>query len=143
MFFIAVVREVKEETGIDASFLSLAAIMEGHRGTGPTRENASDLYCVCVLKAHDENQPIRIQESELEKSEWVPIDHALSHHRLVGPNNAIGQMYRTAFSIALRHHEQTPSFDSLGGLSQKVLPMGIGKRNVNVFQAVVPDVPAK
>lgn len=135
--YLAVVREVKEETGIDTNFVSLAAIMEGHRGTGPTRENASDLYCVCVLQAHNENQPIVIQESELEKSEWIPIDYAFSHHRIVGPNNAIGHIYRTAYSIALQHRSNSPSVHYPGGFSQKVLPIGIGKRNVNVFQPTV------
>ena len=114
-------------------------MMEGHRGTGPTRESASDLYCVCVLKASDENQPIRIQESELERSDWVPVEQALSHHKLVRPDTAIGQMYRTALSVALNLNDEkslcAPGTSS--GLSQSVLPFGIGNRQVNVLQVEV------
>jgi hypothetical protein len=135
--YAAVVREVKEETGIDSTFQTLVAIMEGHRGSGPTRESASDLYCVCVLKANDESQSIRMQESELERSDWVPVEQALSHHRLVYPSTAFGQMYRTALSIALHLNDKNSTPIAGCGLSQSVLPFGIGNRQVNVMQVEI------
>jgi hypothetical protein len=135
---VAVVREVKEETGIDSTFHRLVAIMEGHKGSGPTRESASDLYCICVLRANDEGQSIRIQESELERSDWVPVEQALSHHKLVYPSTAIGQMYRTALSVALDLNDgKSPITTGNCGLSQHVLPFGIGNRKVNVMQVQV------
>jgi hypothetical protein len=137
-----VIREVKEETGIDSSFHRLVAILEGHRGSGPTRENSSDLYCVCVLKATDESQPITIQETELERSDWIPIDEALSHHPMLSPSNAFGQMYRTALSIALHTNEPEagPPPVALGaGLFPSVFPLGMGKRQATVWQALTPQ----
>ncbi len=48
--------EAKEETGIDCRFVKLASISEFHDGRGPSREGASDLYCIAVLNAVNETQ---------------------------------------------------------------------------------------
>lgn len=142
----AVAREIKEETGLDSTFLSLAAIMEGHKGQGPTRENASDLYCVCVLKVNDESQPLKKQELELEDCAWIPVEQALSHHPILSPETAFGKVYRSALSIALKYQniqdKETESSDSSQsnhvsglslGLTQSIYPLGIGKRLSNVL----------
>lgn len=95
----ASIREVKEETGIDTEFVRLAAIVEGHQGRGPSRESASDLYCVSVLRVLDENQPIVMQEAEIEKCAWVDVDRVMSHP-LYREHSAFGESYRAALRVA-------------------------------------------
>ena len=120
--------------------------MEGHGGRGPTRENASDLYCVCVLKASYESQPLKMQELELANCAWIPVDQALSHHPILAPETAFGKVYRSALSAALKYQNKEGVADrpqcnndnnnstpiSLG-LTQSKYPLGIGKKIENVL----------
>ena len=66
----AVLREVKEETGIDCNLIG----MIGFR-SGVIREEISDNMAIFLLEAQDEKQPIRAQLSELYVAEWLsPAD---------------------------------------------------------------------
>ncbi len=66
----AVLREVKEETGIDCNLLG----MIGFR-SGVIRQEVSDNMAIFLLEAQDEEQPITAQLSELYKADWVsPAD---------------------------------------------------------------------
>lgn len=131
---------------MDTEFLSLTAILEGHRGQGPTRENASDLYCVCVLKALDEYQPLKMQELELENCAWIPVNQALNHHPILSPDTAFGKIYRTALTTALNYQNCTevtknyiPSSPISLGLTQSKYPIGIGKKLSNVLHMKFSD----
>ena len=64
----AVVREVREETGIETSFVSLACFRSQHG----YRYGKSDIYFVCRLEplTHE----ITLQEEEIEECLWMPID---------------------------------------------------------------------
>lgn len=62
----AVLREVKEETGIDCELLG----MIGFR-SGVIREEISDNMAIFLLKAQDEKQPIAAQQSELYSADWI------------------------------------------------------------------------
>lgn len=66
----AVLREVKEETGIDCELMG----MIGFR-SGVIREEISDNMAIFLLKAESEEQPIVAQLSELYLADWVsPAD---------------------------------------------------------------------
>lgn len=137
-----VVREVREETGIECNFSRLVAIVEGHHGSGPARESASDLYCVSVLNCTDETQPIVPQVHEIEKCQWVPVKEVLTHP-LYGPGTAFGACFRSALAVCngntvsstnVDSTKQTGAFSFLNtqGLVNSVLPV-VGKRTASVY----------
>ncbi|KAF6153784.1 hypothetical protein GIB67_001017 [Kingdonia uniflora] len=62
------IREVKEETGIDAEFVEVLAFRQSHKSFF----DKSDLFFMCMLRPLSFN--IEKQESEIEAAEWMPID---------------------------------------------------------------------
>jgi len=69
----AVVREVREETGIESEFISLNCFRHWHG----YRYGKSDIYFVCRLKplSHD----ITLDPSEIAEALWMPLDEYLNH----------------------------------------------------------------
>uniref|UniRef100_A0A7N0TZJ3 Nudix hydrolase domain-containing protein n=1 Tax=Kalanchoe fedtschenkoi TaxID=63787 RepID=A0A7N0TZJ3_KALFE len=63
----AAVREVKEETGINAEFVEVLAFRQGHKYFF----GKSDLFFICMLKPLSFD--IKLQESEIEAAKWLPI----------------------------------------------------------------------
>lgn len=61
----AVLREVKEETGMDCQVIG----MIGFR-SGVIREEISDNLAIFLLKADDDQQKLTVQESELYEAAW-------------------------------------------------------------------------
>ncbi|XP_019188913.1 PREDICTED: nudix hydrolase 2-like isoform X2 [Ipomoea nil] len=68
----AAVREVKEETGIDAKFVEILAFRQSHKSFF----EKSDLFFVCMLQPLSFN--IRIQEQEIEAAQWIPYEEYAS-----------------------------------------------------------------
>ncbi|XP_020959308.1 nudix hydrolase 2 [Arachis ipaensis] len=64
----AVVREVKEETGIDSEFVEVLAFRQSHK----TFFEKSDLFFVCLLRPLTSD--IKIQEVEIDAAKWMPFD---------------------------------------------------------------------
>ncbi|EPS65799.1 hypothetical protein M569_08976, partial [Genlisea aurea] len=64
----AAVREVKEETGIDAKFLELLAFRQSHRAYF----DKSDLFFVCLLEPLSFD--IHPQEAEIEAAQWMAYE---------------------------------------------------------------------
>ena len=95
----AAVREVKEETGIDCSFVSLIGMVEFHTKTGPTnvaREGTSDLYSVCVLRVLDERQEITPQPEEISACKWIPAEDLLQSSKMYEKGTLFGDLFRRA-----------------------------------------------
>lgn len=69
----AAIREVKEETGIDAIFESMITFRHRHNATFGN----SDIYVVVLLKAMSTN--IVKCESEIKECKWMNIDEYLNH----------------------------------------------------------------
>lgn len=69
----AVVREVREETAVQATFHSLIGIRHAH----VNRFGKSDLYFVCRLTPLSEE--IQPQESEIAECVWMPVEQFLQH----------------------------------------------------------------
>ncbi|KAJ3691945.1 hypothetical protein LUZ60_012295 [Juncus effusus] len=66
--FSGVIREVKEETGIDTSFLEVVAFRHAHQ----VIFDQSDILFICMLKPISFN--ISIDESEIENATWMALD---------------------------------------------------------------------
>ncbi|XP_043692608.1 nudix hydrolase 2-like isoform X3 [Telopea speciosissima] len=64
----AVVREVKEETGIDAEFVEVLAFRQSHQSFF----GKSDLFFVCMMRPLSFD--IQKQEVEIEAAQWMPIE---------------------------------------------------------------------
>lgn len=69
----AAVREVKEETGIDATFESMVTLRHTHN---MMFEN-SDIYVIVLLKATSET--IIKADIEIKACQWMPIDEYMNH----------------------------------------------------------------
>ncbi|CAD5175269.1 unnamed protein product [Musa acuminata subsp. malaccensis] len=63
-----VIREVKEETGVDTEFIEVLAFRQSHKSFF----GKSDLFFVCMLRplSHD----IYPQELEIEAAQWMPVE---------------------------------------------------------------------
>lgn len=66
-----VMREVREETGIETRFEALMGFRHWHG----YRYDKSDIYFICRLRPL--NTDIRIQESEIAEAKWMPLDDYL------------------------------------------------------------------
>ncbi|CAN0927237.1 Nudix hydrolase 7 [Linum grandiflorum] len=64
----AAVREVKEETGIDAEFVEMLTFRQSHKSFF----SKSDLMFVCMLRPLSAN--ITAQQSEIEAAKWMPVN---------------------------------------------------------------------
>ena len=68
-----VVREVKEETGVDSKYIGLM----GMREMKNYRFGASDIYFICLLEA-DSTKPLSVDRSEVDDVRWWSISEYLS-----------------------------------------------------------------
>ncbi len=69
----AIIREVREETGIEARFAHLVCFRHWHR----YRYGKSDIYFVCKLEAV--TTEIHRQTEEIDECMWMPVDEYLQH----------------------------------------------------------------
>ncbi|XP_057816556.1 nudix hydrolase 8 isoform X4 [Cryptomeria japonica] len=93
--FNGVVREVKEETGIDAKFLEVAVLRHFHNAPF----NKSDLNLICIL------QPlsfvIKIQETEIEAAKWMPFKEFAAQ-----PKYRESELYKKIFDVCIASFEK-------------------------------------
>ncbi|MGK0256324.1 MAG: 8-oxo-dGTP diphosphatase [Arcobacteraceae bacterium] len=80
----AVVREVKEETGIDVEFTSIIAL--GH--FKPLQFGESNLYVGCTAKALSKEINI-IDDYEIIEARWMDLDEFLNHEEVLVFNKTI------------------------------------------------------
>lgn len=66
--YAAAVREVKEETDVDAEFVEVLAFRQSHKEFF----EKSDLFFLCML--HPLSSHIQIQESEIAAAQWMPLE---------------------------------------------------------------------
>ncbi|KAK8939218.1 Nudix hydrolase 8 [Platanthera zijinensis] len=69
--FNGAIREVKEETGIETTFLEVVAFRHAHQ----VAFDKSDLFFVCMLKPL--TLQINIDESEIEEAKWMALEEFL------------------------------------------------------------------
>ncbi|XP_048233325.1 nudix hydrolase 2 isoform X2 [Ricinus communis] len=91
----AAVREVKEETGIDAEFVEVLAFRQSHQSFF----GKSDLFFVCMLRPLSFN--IQVQESEIEAAQWMPIEEYVNQ-----PYNQKYQLFKYVAEICKAKSER-------------------------------------
>ncbi|XP_058729878.1 nudix hydrolase 7-like [Vicia villosa] len=64
----AVIREVKEETGIETKFVEVLAFRQSHKSFF----QKSDMFFVCMLQP--QSFDIQSQASEIEATKWMPVE---------------------------------------------------------------------
>ncbi|XP_042510888.1 nudix hydrolase 8-like [Macadamia integrifolia] len=69
--FTGVVREVKEETGIDAEFLEVIAFRHAHN----VAFRKSDLFFICMLRPL--STEIKVDDLEIQAAKWMPLTEFL------------------------------------------------------------------
>lgn len=65
--FDGAIREVKEETGVDARFVEVVGFRQGHQ----CQFDKSDLFFLCILRPT--STEIVAQESEIAAAKWMPL----------------------------------------------------------------------
>ncbi|XP_022136268.1 nudix hydrolase 2-like isoform X2 [Momordica charantia] len=109
----AAIREVKEETDIDAEFVEVLAFRQSHNSFF----TKSDLFFVCMLRPS--SYDIQKQASEIEAAKWMPIDE-YADQPFVRANSAFD--YVAKVCVAKANNDYTglsanPTFSSSGKLS--------------------------
>ena len=79
----AVVREVREETGVETEFDALVCFRHWHG----YRYGKSDIYFVCRL--HPKSEAISIQEEEIAECRWMPVEDYLGAENVSVFNKSI------------------------------------------------------
>lgn len=121
---VAAVREVREETGIDVVFESIATARETHTAFDGA---CTDIYMVCACALHpkygkDDVPDPRPQPSEIARASWIPLETFLGsrYYR----KGLYGEMLREAAKVCKRR----------GGMGRKVLP-SLGGREESLYHA--------
>lgn len=89
----AVVREIKEETGIDCEVTGLI----GFR-TGVISKEISDNMAIFYCKPLDENQPIVVQQSELYDACWADVEELTT-------GDGASRMLQKMATYDIAHHQ--------------------------------------
>lgn len=105
----AVAREVKEETGVNAKFHSIATFRETH--SGPF--GSTDIYAVCAMTLVDTDsyttspspKPITPHPDEIKACEWIPMEEFLGSPYY--KKGLYGSLLKTAAPIAQAAAELT------------------------------------
>lgn len=114
---VAAIREVKEETGIDAEFVEVLAFRQSHKSFF----GKSDLFFLCMLRPC--SYDIQMQDSELEAAQWMPItDYAAQSF------NKRNELFNYVAQICV-----TKSEKDYHGFSPVSATTGSGKRSYLYF----------
>jgi len=93
-FSAGVVRETREETGIETEFQGLLSLRHHHRGQFST----SNIYAVCRLKPL--THTIVIDEVEIGNAKWIPVDEYLNHPGVGSYNKRVVMAALASSSLA-------------------------------------------
>lgn len=120
-------REVKEETGIDASFSALLAFRHQHQMTW----GRSDLYFLCLLRPTKQNQEIRIEDTnEISEACWMDAGKfiASTSHPM---NKIVAELAlssaRSSAAVDGAHHLQI--------MEESTVYIPVTKRTVKIYTA--------
>lgn len=105
----AVVREVWEETAVQAEFHSLIGVRHAH----VNRFGKSDLYFVCRLTPLSEE--IQPQESEIAECVWMPVEQFLQHEEVSAFNRNFVELAISTTGL------ETAVFEDYPGLARQAV----------------------
>lgn len=95
----AAVRELKEETGLDATFEGIVCFRQAH-----TESGASDLFFVCLLKLNsDKEQSHRPCADEIADIAWMPVEEYANQD--AWQNSPLYKELNDAMMRAARHEK--------------------------------------
>jgi len=98
----AVIREVWEETAVQAEFHSLIGVRHAH----VNRFGKSDLYFVCRLTPLSEE--IQPQESEIAECIWMPVEQFLQHEEVSAFNRNFVELAIRTTGMEVAEFEDYP-----------------------------------
>jgi len=131
----AVSREVKEETGISASFGAVSTIQSIHHvdptRAGPSRTGSSDLYCICVLHPTDETEELKPQAEEIAACTWMPFDEMMKLPFYSQNGTIFNHAMQQAMSIS---RKDGTTFE--GGLGVSTLDIGFRPGKVAIYSSL-------
>jgi len=108
----AAVRELKEETGLDATFEKLVCFREAHSGLF----GRSDLFFVALLELDPTKEiKIKVQEEEIAKAKWMDVEEYAAQQLWQG-----SPVYKEMNDAMIRVKNGKSSAGFLG----KTLPVG-------------------
>uniref|UniRef100_A0A2P2LKT8 Uncharacterized protein MANES_13G061400 n=4 Tax=Rhizophora mucronata TaxID=61149 RepID=A0A2P2LKT8_RHIMU len=113
----AAIRELKEETGIEAEFVEILAFRQSHRSFF----QKSDLFFVCKLQPLSFD--IKKQDSEIEAAQWMPIGDYVDQ-----PYNKEHQLFKYIAQIC-----KTSSEKNYAGFSAATAATASGKQTYLYF----------
>jgi len=103
----AVIREVREETGIEAAFEGVVCMRHRHEA----RFGLSDLYVICRLRAL--STEIEHDPSEIDECRWMAVDEFLSSNFVAGFNREIVRRAMSGVRLADVGLEQEQGYEFL------------------------------
>lgn len=110
-----VAREVREETGVKATFLSVLAARHQH-GAAFGRD---DMYCICLMRP--ETHEIVIQEGEIGEAAWLPLTEYYESTKATSARQGVDENFN---SYVVRHVlaacERGEDLSSLGFAGRKM-----------------------
>ncbi|KAF8032690.1 hypothetical protein BT93_D1573 [Corymbia citriodora subsp. variegata] len=109
--FEGVVREVKEETGIDTEFIEIIGFRHAH----DVAFNKSDLFFICMLRPL--STQIMIDDVEIQAAKWMPLVEFVKHQLVQGDRmfKKVIDIYIARLSkqyCGLSAHQSASKFDS-------------------------------
>jgi len=120
----AVVREIKEETGIDAEVVSLVGFREAHAPTSANwMSGTTNIFMVFLLRP--KSTEIAIQEREIAKCEWLPLDEYWENAE---DRMKPGTLYHSLAALACDVHHGTVS-----GFENRQMPLGFRPSTDNMY----------
>tara|TARA_B110000208_G_C11705219_1_gene407295 strand:- start:209 stop:1111 length:903 start_codon:yes stop_codon:yes gene_type:complete len=112
-------REVREECGVDADFVSLCTVQEMHRARGASRAGCSDVYAIALMRPSRAGQVPMPQEAEIARCEWMKLDHFLAQPYIADKTAMFGAAMNAVASAARALGDGGGG----GGLAHEQLPL--------------------
>lgn len=99
----AAIREVKEETGIEAVFDKICGVRESHNGTSSmTRKHSTDVYIICSMRLKDESKKtITKQDAEIADARWMNLDAWLNSSIYKNQRDPFARLMRASAEVAI------------------------------------------
>ena len=143
---VAVVREIKEETGIDSEFVSLVGFREAHHKTLRDSKNSNNLeiagdggkltnlYFICLLTA--KSNDIKIQETEIADCKWMELAEFKETIQKVYKGGVYFTLLQQGLKAAESYRQGGSTSEGLSstcGLIAQSLPIGFMPGNNTVY----------
>jgi ADP-ribose pyrophosphatase YjhB (NUDIX family) len=125
----AAIRELKEETGFDATMQGILCFRQAHSSstagtTGTATVRSSDLFFVCHMHLTDPNAQWSMQEEEIADIRWMTVDDYCNQELWLGSPvyDSLNQAIRQASANASLHKASTTTTTTTGVAAAAAYP---------------------